>query len=169
MPNTTGGKMSEKYELDLLKSFSYNPETGILKRAFHYAHPTMAGRAMNGLDKTGYIVFMHKRKAYMAHRVCWFLHYKQWPKNQIDHINGNRSDNRILNLRDVTMRGNAINHKEHRSGKMPGTTYQPKKSGGNPWRSRIVINKVSHELGYFKTEVEAHEAYMKKAKELGEV
>lgn len=44
-----------------------------------------------------------------AHRVAWFLHHGYWPKNVIDHINGNRHDNRIENLRDVSHQENIQN------------------------------------------------------------
>lgn len=46
---------------------------------------------------------------YMAHRVCWFLYHEQWPEGVIDHVNGNRLDNSLCNLRDTTPYDNSIN------------------------------------------------------------
>ena len=64
------------------------------------------------------------RKA-LAHRVAWAVHYGKWPKNQIDHINGVRDDNRICNLRDATLvenRRNARMDKRNTSG-VTGVCY----------------------------------------------
>ena len=46
-------------------------------------------------------------KHYALHRLAWFHYYGSWPVHEIDHINGVRSDNRIVNLRDVPHRENA--------------------------------------------------------------
>jgi hypothetical protein len=45
----------------------------------------------------------------LAHRVAWALHYGEWPSDQIDHVNGDKTDNRLENLRIVTAQGNAKN------------------------------------------------------------
>lgn len=62
----------------------------------------------------GYIRVGVLGKSYMVHRLAWLLHYGQWPNGLIDHANGIRDDNRIVNLRDVTRRGNAQNRKSHK-------------------------------------------------------
>ena len=48
------------------------------------------------------------KKKFFAHRICYAMFYGKWPINQIDHINRNRSDNRICNLRDATYSQNNI-------------------------------------------------------------
>ena len=81
----------------------------------------------------------------------------------VDHVNGNSLDNRKSNLRIVTNRENQQNRKTHRSGRMLGCCYHksPKK-----WRARILVNGHSKHLGYFKTEHEAHQAYLEAYNEL---
>jgi hypothetical protein len=92
------------------------------------------------------------------HVIVWILSTgKDIPQGMdIDHINGNKIDNRIENLRLVTKRGNQQNRKTHRAGRLVGATYC--KICHN-WQSKIVIDKTSIKIGYYKTEQEAHEAY----------
>ena len=54
------------------------------------------------ISKEGYIKIKLKGKSYLAHRLIWLMFYGEWPKNEIDHIDGNRLNNSISNLRDVT-------------------------------------------------------------------
>jgi hypothetical protein len=75
---------------------------------------------------------------------------------QVDHINGDGLDNRLGNLRVVTLRQNAINRHYHRTGKLAGTSFH-KKLG--KWGAFITINGQSVALGVFKTEAEAHAVY----------
>ena len=74
---------------------------------------------------------------------------------EIDHINGNKIDNRIENLRLVTHRKNQQNRKTHRAGRLTGTCYDKIRHN---WKSTIQINKTNIAIGYYKTEQEAHEA-----------
>ena len=76
----------------------------------------------------------------------------------VDHINGNSLDNRRTNLRTVTNRENQQNRTVHREGRLCGCTYRKRIK---KWEAQIRINKSQKHLGYFKTEIEAHQAYMK--------
>lgn len=116
------------------------------------------GRRAGWLEKNGYIRIEIDGKKYSAHRLAWLLVYGYEPK-EIDHINGNRSDNRIENLREVDRRTNNQNLKIHREGRLPGARF---KDGS--WLSRIQIGKIEKHLGSFKTEKEAHSAYVEAVK-----
>jgi hypothetical protein len=87
------------------------------------------------------------------------------PKLQVDHINGNKLDNRKENLRIVTNQQNNMNKK-------PGLNFTSKYKGvywnrdKNKWRSRVNVNGKAKHIGYFTSEIEAAKAYNKKAFEL---
>ena len=110
------------------------------------------------LDKTtGYIRVGIGGQLLSAAKVAWYLWNKAWPLHFIDHINGNRADNRIINLRTVTPRMNAQNRVEHRAGHLQGIAFQ-KRSG--KYISRIHINGERKYLGQYNTPEEAHNAYL---------
>jgi hypothetical protein len=94
----------------------------------------------------------------LYHVIIWILSTgKDIPQGyELDHINGNKIDSRIENLRLVTTRQNQQNRKKHRAGRLVGATYLKER---NYWLSQIVIDKTHIHLGLFETEQEAHEAY----------
>lgn len=82
--------------------FSYDPDTGIITRDDR--------RNSNGCHNAdGYLQLKIKKVKYLAHRLAWFLYYNECPESEMDHINRNRTDNRICNLRVVDRRTNVIN------------------------------------------------------------
>lgn len=88
------------------------------------------------------------RKKYFAHRVIWAMVYGTWPKLEIDHINGIRSDNRLSNLREVTRAENAKNLKRSRNNTsgVIGVSWNNK---SKKWYAEIVVNCKIKRLGYF--------------------
>jgi hypothetical protein len=104
-------------------------------------------QAFTGKFNTGYHHSAIFKKKILAHRAAWAITYGYWPST-IDHINGDRSDNRIENLREVTASENARNRamqSNNTSGKM-GVSWSKSK---RKWSSYIKINKVKRHLGYF--------------------
>jgi hypothetical protein len=80
-----------------------------------------------------------------------------------DHLDGNRTNNKWSNLRIVSNRENQVNQVAHRNGKLPGFTLV---RSTNRFRSRIRIDNKNKHLGYFATELEAHQAYLNALKNI---
>lgn len=97
------GKTVDGIFLDYIKShFSYNPINGEISR-------NDRANSCGSLDKDGYLIIKIKKHQFKAHRLAWFLYYGSFPVMEIDHINRNRLDNRIENLREVDRKGNNRN------------------------------------------------------------
>ena len=91
-------------------------------------------------------------KTYSAHRIAWLIYYGEWPKNQIDHINQDATDNRIKNLRDVTPAENQKNRTLYNNNT---TGYLGVSKHHGKYRARIRINNIDKHLGYYDTAEEA--------------
>lgn len=148
---------------ELLK---YNPETGIFTRLVDVNTKFLAGQVAGCLCTTsGYVMLKVDGKQYRAHRLAFLYMYGKWPKGQVDHIEGDKADNRMSKLKVVTSRGNQSNRYTHRNGRLVGTSFH-KMTG--KWQAKIVFDKKAVYLGLYTTEKEAHEAYIKALNGLNE-
>ncbi len=87
----------------------YDPVTGIFKHRVD-GHKRKAGAVAGRLETKGYVrIRLLGGQEFKAHRLAWLLIYGAWPEAEIDHINGCPSDNRIVNLRDVSVAENGWN------------------------------------------------------------
>lgn len=94
-----------------------------------------------------------------AHRVAWALHYGDWPSDEIDHINGDKSDNSAENLREASHSENMRNRgaqANNSAGGLKGVTFDKRKG---KWMSQIRLDRKTYFLGYFLSKDEAHRAY----------
>lgn len=123
-----------------------------------------ANKEITYKNNYGYIVARINRKSYLASRIIWLLNYGENPKFEIDHIDMNKENNKIDNLRPSSRSQNGCNRglqKNNISG-YKGVGFCRVK---NKWRSRIMINKKEKFIGYFDTPKEAYEAYKRAARQ----
>jgi len=153
--------------------FHYNPETGVLtwrlRPPLTYAariwNKRFAGREAGSLTKRGYRVVEIYRRAYKVHRVAFKMATGDEPPAQIDHINGDHSDNRFANLRPATSSENCANKAVQRNSTtgVKGVTYHKRERG---YVARVQLRGRSHYVGVFKTLDAAKAARDAKALEL---
>jgi len=149
----------------LRKLLSYDPDTGLLtwkRRPIEMFPNEWASKSWNTKfcgkhaflsdHSKGYKQGMIFNKLYLAHRVVYAIYYGIWPTAQIDHINGDKLDNRIANLRDVTNAENARNTKKY-SNNTSGYTGVSWDSTVGKWRSSIWVQNKNCHLGFF-TDIE---------------
>jgi hypothetical protein len=141
----------------------YNPETGLFSWLVNRARGATKG-VIAGTLKEGRIDIMVFRKHYKAHRLAWLYVHGSFPKEQIDHINGNPSDNRLSNLREATHSENQQNIRRAQVNSKTGVL------GVSPCRGKfqasIKANNKQYNLGKFNSIEEAKLAYDKKKAEL---
>lgn len=112
--------------------------------------------------KHGYKQIMINGEIFLAHRVIFALYYGFWPNEQIDHINGNKGDNRIENLREASHSQNNHNRPNYRNNTTGFKGVHTRKDY-NKFLARIRINGVAIHLGVFDTAEEASAAYRQAA------
>ena len=114
-----------------------------------------------GCVKQGYHRINLGGRTWGAHQLAWLYYYGALPNQHIDHINGNRLDNRILNLRLVTPAENAQNSNKTRAASGVRGVHKSKITPKNkkPWASKIIVNGKLKRLGRFNTIEDAKIAY----------
>lgn len=141
---------------------SSDPLTGVL--TWKVSRGRMAAGSVAGAIGNGYLHVSIDGKNIGAHRIVWALANGRWPDNFIDHINGERRDNRLCNLRDVTVQVNTQNRTKaasHNSTGVLGVGYHKR---AKKFYSSIKASDGAHHLGYFDTAEQASEAYQKAKK-----
>jgi hypothetical protein len=145
-------------DVDELKKV-FRIKNGNLER-LNYRYPNGKWTVVKnwGSQSEGYCQVGFNGKLIYYHVIIWILSTgKDIPQGlEIDHINGNKIDNRIENLRLVTSRGNGQNRKEHRDGRLVGCYYHKR---DKKFIANIRISGKKICIGLFETEKEAHEAY----------
>jgi hypothetical protein len=144
---------------------SYDAETGDLLWKKKPSKNISVGALAGHKSKIGYIQIGIGGKLYLGHRIAWSIFYNEQPPKIIDHINGNKGDNSIKNLRGSTNSENMSNMgrtKKNSTG-FKGVTFNKKL---NKYMASIGHNMKSIYLGLHDTPEKAHEAYCEAAKKL---
>jgi HNH endonuclease len=147
--------------LERLKELlTYNPETGLFTRNIFTNYINKVGF----YDTKGYLRTRIDGENYSVHRLIWFYMTGAWPKDQIDHINGIKDDNKWNNLREATNGQNAINKASFSKLGIKGVRIDPKYKYKTKYIAQITTNKKVICLGRFDTIEEASNSYNEAAK-----
>jgi hypothetical protein len=139
----------------------YNPETVIFTRLIATSPNTKIGQTVGHTNRTGYLYAMIDNQTYSVHRLAWLYETGNFPEHNIDHINGDKMDNRISNLRDVTRQINMQNERRARVTNKSGLQGAHFRKERNKWVAQLRVNGKAKRFGSFNTPEEAHEAYLK--------
>jgi hypothetical protein len=123
---------------ELKELLNYNPETGIFTWKVSPARQVFFGDIAGTKRKDGYIQIKVKNELILSHRLAWIYMYGYLPK-YIDHINGQRDDNRIINIREVSNQQNSLNSKisKNNTSGIKGVYWDKSR---NKWVARLFVN-----------------------------
>jgi hypothetical protein len=150
----------------LMEYLAYNPETGALTWTKYPGGSTVAGAEAGRIRSDGYRYVGFRQKRHLAHRLCWAIHTGAPPPDAlVDHVNGDKSDNRISNLRIANYSQNNWNqgrHSNNKSGYKGVRYYKPQRK----FHAYIGLCSAKLHLGSFDTAEDAARAYDSAAAEL---
>lgn len=151
--------------MDIKDALHYDPDTGIFSWKVTVGRRAIKGNKAGCLKPAGYIVIFYKKRAYFAHRLAFLIMTGAMPAHgeEVDHIDGRRSNNVWSNLRKCVKRENQQNRKldvDSSSGLMGACKVR------NKWYAQISHNGRKYSLGYHDTKEGAHLAYLAKKSEL---
>lgn len=146
---------------DAAALLGYSPEHGTFEW-LTVRRGAKSSRGIGTVDRGGYLRIGLLGKRHLAHRLAWLLTHGEWPNGEIDHINGDKLDNRLANLRLVTTTQNQQNRKVMATNPI-GLKGAHRVNATGKWRSTVIAGGKTHYLGTFDTAEEAHAAYTEAA------
>ncbi|WP_204371524.1 HNH endonuclease signature motif containing protein, partial [Burkholderia multivorans] len=138
---------------------NYDPQTGIFVWLVKRRGKGGPGKVAGCISNRRYVIRVDGH-LYHASRLAWLYMTGEWPDGEIDHIDTDSLNNRWENLRDVSRKVNQQNIRSARSNNINGVLGVAPNKGGKSFQARICIEGKTKYLGSFKTESEAHEAYI---------
>jgi hypothetical protein len=128
----------------------YDKITGNFQRLTTRAGNALKGSIAGTVRKSGYVGISIHGVVYYGHRLAWFYIKKEWPR-YIDHINGNKGDNRWANLRECSMAENQQNRTTIQINNTSGARGVSWYGRKNKWTASIHVNYEKINLGFFQT------------------
>lgn len=150
--------MSKLTAARLRTLLKYSAQSGIFRWRVRASLSIKAGDAAGTLTKDGYLRFMIGSRRYLAHRLAWFYITGSWPKQDIDHKNGIRNDNRFSNLREGSRKLNCENRRKANKNSILGLLGVS--AANEKFVARIGYNGKRVHLGRFHSPELAHAAYV---------
>lgn len=137
------------------KLFIYQEDGSLLRRESRGR--IHAGYVAGCVDSSGYLQIGIEGKAFLAHRLVWLYHHGYWPENQVDHIDRDKLNNMIDNLREVSQSCN-LRNTGNRSTNTSGVKGVHWSSGRRKWKVQISVSGSLVYLGIYQdfTEAVAH-------------
>ena len=145
--------------------FVYDPGSGEMHWRVNVSKNIRAGAKAGCLGATGgkRLRIGFKKRTYFVHRVAFLYVAGRWPTGEIDHINGDSTDDRFINLREATAMQNAWNHKGRT--KKSGLPMGVRQLKSGRFVARIACEKKKFSFGPFDSVSDAHAVYQQKRKE----
>lgn len=160
----------------LVAAVNYDPCTGVFTNVSDVyggfrgsVKLRSAGSEIGTKRPDGRVVIRLNGRLYLAYRLAWLYVYGEMPGGEIDHINGDPGDNRISNLRCVDRRTNQQNIRRSLKGKRSSKylgVYLDKRKSTKKWRAAISHHGRQISLGYYASEVEARDVYLRAKRSL---
>lgn len=156
-----------KFDIETLRRhLDYDPATGLFAWKLQKSSRAKVGQIAGSANHDGYWIIGFMWKRYAAHRLAWFYMHGEWPAGELDHINGDRADNRMCNLRLASHSENMQNLRKasrRNATGLLGVTYL---EYWGKWKAQITHKRRVRNLGMFDSPKKAHEAYLKAKREL---
>lgn len=147
--------------VELVRALDYNENTGVFTWAEKIATCVVIGRVAGSSTSNGYQRIRIFGTEHLAHRLAWCYVHGEWPERLIDHIDGNRQNNAIGNLRLATFSENIQNQKKATARNRCGLLGVSLERQTGLFKASINIGgRSSKTLGRFKTAEEAHGVYL---------
>jgi hypothetical protein len=141
----------------ILSILDYDKENAVFYWKKYRSSSARKGQ-LAGYNCLGYSIIKINQVRYQVHRLVWLIETGKWPEYEVDHIDGNKLNNHISNLRDVPVQLNRQNIKRASSNSSTGILgvfpY------GKKYLAKITIDNKSHRIGVYKDPYEAHQAYL---------
>lgn len=151
----------------VIELLDYSKDTGVFIWKVSKGR-VKAGSIAGSKKRSGHLDISIDGKRVAAHRLAWFYEYEEFPKQLIDHINGDKCDNRISNLRDVSSLVNQQNERKGRKHSMHGYLGATWCKDKKKWAAQIRVNNKKVRIGLYPTPQEAHNAYLNAKRKLHE-